>query len=861
VLLSGPDGPVEGGAVQQRRLALLALLGSSGDRGRSRDQLISILWPETDAREARQHLSHSLYVLRKSLGDDSIHTASEYVRIERSLIEVDVLTFEDALARGDLETAVGAYTGRFLDGFLISDASEFERWVDDEDRRLASSFSRCVEDLACLAERAGDPASAGKWWGRLVAHDPYNSAAVVRLMEALASAGDPANAVQYAQDHIRLLEEQFEMEPPEEVLAKIEELRVGTRARGSASPARLNGAAAPGSATTAGEMQAIPGTPSRAVPVVRPVPRRAAALILAVVAGAALVWSAVTRGESDVDFLPNAILVRGVENLTGDPNRDVLARYAAYVLEGGLTAIDTLRVVTSNEAQQLQIAIQRVDQLAGANLTRQMARQVKAGLALESSFLEQDDSLRLEARLIDAAQGEVVDAARVTGADPASAIEALRDQVLVLVASRLNLGEEYLGSYARGQSYAAWQEVDTARRMVLETGREREALALLYRALAIDSTFDAAVGLAMIWHLNFGEYSRADSMASVLDGRIASIPARQRWQLAVSRAVLRRDRIAMWQAFRDWKDRLPNAGRWLHLAMAALVSQRPAACLDALDHVDLEGSRYAASGWLWYLRASCHHALESYGESLEQARLGRQRFPDDGDLVLGEVRALAALGRVEEARRLIAENLSAPAAAETFQHEQRFALLVDAGLEMKAHGHSEAADEFLARSVEWYRRRSVDATGSGPDRWRLARTLYASGRWAEAREEFSALSPTELVGDARLTHHNIDVSLLGYQGTLAVRLGDDETAARIDEQLARLRRPYLWGHAEYWRAAIAAARGDRKEAVELLANAMTHGLFAEPWGAEYPKWDFTVDPDFASLHDYPPFQELVSPRD
>jgi DNA-binding SARP family transcriptional activator len=43
VLLSGPDGPVGGRASQQRRLALLAYLGSAGDKGRSRDSLIALL--------------------------------------------------------------------------------------------------------------------------------------------------------------------------------------------------------------------------------------------------------------------------------------------------------------------------------------------------------------------------------------------------------------------------------------------------------------------------------------------------------------------------------------------------------------------------------------------------------------------------------------------------------------------------------------------------------------------------------------------------------------------------------------------------------------------------------------------------
>ena len=42
---------------------------------------------------------------------------------------------------------------------------------------------------------------------------------------------------------------------------------------------------------------------------------------------------------------------------------------------------------------------------------------------------------------------------------------------------------------------------------------------------------------------------------------------------------------------------------------------------------------------------------------------------------------------------------------------------------------------------------------------------------------------------------------------------------------------------------------------------MTLGLFTAQWGAEYPKWDFHVDPDFESLRDYPRFRALTGPRD
>ncbi len=855
MLLEGPDGPVTGPAAQQRRLALLALLGAAGDRGRSRDQLISLLWPETDAREARQHLSHSLYALRKSLGEEVVRTAGEYVRLSLSLIEVDSSTLERALDRGARETAVLAYGGPFMDGFFIDDAHEFERWVEDERLRLAALYARALEKLGREANESGEPVSAAEWWGRLVAHDPWNSAAIVHLMEALAAAGDPANAVQVAREHVERVRRELGMEPAPEVSALADSLMHTV----------------PVKARIERDLEGAPEIESVRVPVGalargrQPRSKRILGLALLGVFTVAVLLAVrglISSRELTRHLVSTAVMVLPMENLTADRSLDDVGRYAAYVIEGGLAEIDSVRVVRSDEAERVRSAIEQSDQMAGLALTRAIARQTRARFVVESSMHALSDSVMLEARLIDIVSGEVLEGVQAGAAirDPAGGIRSLADRVKVSLATRFKLGDQYAGSYGRGQSYRAWQEVDAAREIWLEGGREREALAHLYRALQIDSTFDAALGLAMIWHLNFGEYSTADSLTRVLETRIAVISPRQRWQLAVNKAVLRRDRAAMLQAFRDWKDRLPSAARWLHLAMAASVAQRPGECLAALERVDLQGSRYAESGWLWAEYATCQHSLGNDRVGLDQARRGRERFIDDPRLAYLEARALAALGRSEEAQQVVTESLSQPAATETFQHESTFALLVGPALEMRAHGFTEAAAESLDFAVEWYRE-SLRGLAAGPaGRWRFARVLYAAGRWEEARDVFEDLVTADLAEDEQLLHHNIDISLLGYRATLAVRLGDNEAAGSIDDELARISRPYLWGHTDYWRAAIAAVSGEPDEAVGLLAKAMNRGLFAEPWGTEYPKWDFQIDPDFESLRDYPPFQELIAPR-
>ena len=50
-----------GAATQRRKLALLVLLASAGERGVSRERLLTYLWPESDSARARKSLAQLLY--------------------------------------------------------------------------------------------------------------------------------------------------------------------------------------------------------------------------------------------------------------------------------------------------------------------------------------------------------------------------------------------------------------------------------------------------------------------------------------------------------------------------------------------------------------------------------------------------------------------------------------------------------------------------------------------------------------------------------------------------------------------------------------------------------------------------------
>jgi DNA-binding SARP family transcriptional activator len=213
------------GIIHQRSFAVLALLAVARDKACSREKLIGYLWAESDQERARHRLSDTVYLLRKTLGDGAVLAASDVLRLNPEVVESDAGAFLDAIDSSDLEAAARLYEGPFLDGFYTSGAPEFERWVESERQRFADAYANALEQLAERAETAGAHRPAVAWWKRLVAHDPYNSRYILRLMDVMARSGDPANAIQVAQGHARLLKEELDAEPVPEVLEFAERLR------------------------------------------------------------------------------------------------------------------------------------------------------------------------------------------------------------------------------------------------------------------------------------------------------------------------------------------------------------------------------------------------------------------------------------------------------------------------------------------------------------------------------------------------------------------------------------------------------------------------------------------------------------
>jgi serine/threonine-protein kinase len=392
VSVDGPTGPLTGRVAQRRRLASLAMLAAARGKGVTREKLAAYLWPDSDDERARHQVADTLYVIRSELGPDAVQTSADTVRLNSEAVRSDLELFESALERGDEEAAVLAYCGPFLDGLYLSGAQEFEMWADTERQRLAGAYGRAVETLAEAAESTRDYRAAADWWQRLVMHDPYNSRFVVRLMRALAGAGDPANGLKQAQEHQALLKRELEIDPPPELLEAVEGLAAGTW---------------PDLTREASRPQAEPSVAAAATPVMtRPRFSTGLWLGLAVAAGvvAAIaigVWRYAGSGGTGLWPAPDprSVAVLPLENLSADPDDEFLSYAIAGEVIGQLSKVADLKVISRTSSRVYANTDKTVQQIG---------QELNVATVLEGQVQVVDSRVRISAQLVDASTDELL---------------------------------------------------------------------------------------------------------------------------------------------------------------------------------------------------------------------------------------------------------------------------------------------------------------------------------------------------------------------------------------------------------------------------------------------------------------------
>jgi DNA-binding SARP family transcriptional activator len=557
------DAPLAGRSSGRRRLALLALLAVARERGISRDKVLAYLWPERDSGHARHALSQILYSLRGELGPDAVIAGVDDLRLNPAVIASDVAEFEEAVERGDHARATKLYAGPFLDGFFISDAPEFEQWAEIERQRLAQTCARALECAAEDASRGGDDRAAVEIWRRRAALDPLNSRVALRLMTALAAAGDAAGAVQHARVHAMLRQQELDAPADAAVAELAEHLRCAPAAVAIAEPSERRASfvpvgpasdplPAPTAVASLPEPLSAPASVGSAArrPFHRPVTAAAALLAVAALLAAGVVFA--HHDGSPPPLVRRAIVIGTIRS--PDSTLGLAVREA---LRAELESERGLRVLGESEIREA-LELMRIsgDTTISAPVAVEIAQRRGVPLAIVGSAAPLGTGAQLVAQLLDARTGAPI--ATVTER-PGTA----KDVVPAVTRLAASLRRHVVGTVVDSapqplpavttSSLAALRNYAVARQAITRLDRQG-AIALLEVALAHDSLFVLAHYLLgdLLWYVDQQSHSDVHLNAALrLSNRL---PPRERLIVRARHEQLVRDRLdsalAYWQQLR-----------------------------------------------------------------------------------------------------------------------------------------------------------------------------------------------------------------------------------------------------------------------------------------------------------------------
>lgn len=812
---------------QPKRTALLCYLALASRVGFCRrDTVLAMFWPEHDAEQARHALRQSLYFLRRSLGpgvlvsrgDDELGVASD--------IHCDAVEFARLIDGNRLEEALALYQGDLLPGFFLADAPEFERWLEEERARFRAQAVDAARKLAERSDREGKSAAAVQWARRALELSPADESAARQLIVILDRAGDPGAAIRAFDAFVRTLEREYGLSPSEQTRELAVRIRV-RRANNAPVAARpiLVEQDPPPRADANGFSS---GKPWRHFGLI------AAACLVLTVGGIAMARLARSTNPA---LDTTRLFVSVLENRTGDSTLNPVGVMATDWMIQGLSASDSIHVVDSRTAALLTETGRRtIAQLAEAS----GARYVIAG-----AYYKEGDSLRFMARLSDATtdRQQWTFTPVVAPIDrPEAALPSLQDQAQTLVAQAafpLPIGD-MLRTRGTPPRYAAYREyvlgVDYLVRREPQSA-ERHFL----MAARLDTTFtEALLNAASIGAL--GVTPPTDSILRLLDRRREQLSSMSRLWLDATEAARRRDPSAL-HDFAELARRYPESFFPAQYG-TALMSFRHLREADSVLHsLDPKGAWLRGRSGHWPTLVMLDDVLDDVNQERKDVAAGARAFPHNMAIAVAAARYLVRAGTPRQLDSLFDEALVLPASGGW----DAASVMAVASLEAAAHGHADWVPHIRDRALRWYtslpaaERSAEPASGSA-----LCFLLAAVRAWPELRSRITMLLASK--GDSS--------RWLRYQALAASHAGDTATLTRLDRHLSdaidRASGGPL-GELLAERARVAALRGSRGEAIDLLAQAFARNKAFDGY--------LHTDPSFETIWSDPRFARLLVATD
>jgi serine/threonine protein kinase/TolB-like protein len=542
--------------------------------------------------------------------------------------------------------------------------------------------------------------------------------------------------------------------------------------------------------------------------------------------------------DSPPRLAPKRIAVAVFENRTGDQALTELSTHITESAAQGLAGIGVVEVVPSDVAIRTW---ERVSSYSvGADIVDAFARELGAKLIVSGSFFKKGDSLQIHARVTDAETHQHV---RVVGPisgslkNQGAIIEQVRERLMGAVAT---LYEPLLAMLSDVPNYSptySWFVEFRVGADLLYRSRWDDAVTHLREASRRDTNIFTAMGLEAIAHHNAGRGTLADSIARALEQVRQRLPYYDALELDWLQAVISGKNAVRLKVSRQIAGKSPAIWGY-NLGLDALALNQLREAQAAFSNINPYDSAMFGGGWYqyWSVLTLIHHLLGEHDRELKEAQKGCAQYPNLLSTLSYEMRALAARGRIEEIMKRFDHACTLPLQS----GYTPAGMLIACASELRFHGFGDAVPRLTDAALSWYEAR--------PDSQRqvlqssIAYALYVAQRWKEAKEIYVSLS----------SRQPDNINYLGYLGTIAARQGDTTLARRIDTKLKNINRPYIYGNHTYWRARIAALLGEKEPAIRLLRDALAQGLSHSRMHA---------DIGLESIWDYPPFKELLKPKD
>lgn len=540
------------------------------------------------------------------------------------------------------------------------------------------------------------------------------------------------------------------------------------------------------------------------------------------------------------------IFVAIFENLTGDPNEARLGSVICDTVTQGIEGTKLVSVVPATiHRSSSPGTLGGGGPSAADRSVLSQARDVEAGIAIYGSYFWKVYEVRIQAKIIDVASGEVLNSLEpVAGPlmSPRIATEELQKRVATAVSLHYS-NYKYLRDVARSRPplIEAFNAYTKGLAAFFNADFE-QALASFDLATEKDPEFRSPEVRRAATLYNLGLVPQAEAAWEELLRDREDLYPRDAAYVQFCMAAAEGDTLGAYQTAQRIAELDPVYGNVINAGLRALWLNRPAEAIAVLGSVREEVNRQPLHAMAYHLRAEALHMLGRHEEAYEVATASTQQFNFNAITLLTEARALAELGRTDEVRQKIGVSFRYPAVG-AFDTGR---IMLDAGVALHGSGSSEAAREIFSQAIDWYEKRPDDVKSTDEHRLAYAEALYRAGRYEPAQREFRRLSQ-------EFPEYPI---ALGYLGLCAARLGDTARALEVEGQLRTGEFPDAFGWQYYMRARILGVLGDAEKAASLVQNA-----FRE----EFPNtlgWTHNYlrqDQDFDSVREAPVFAALYQP--